>query len=62
MTGRQGRCRAGTGRADNEDYDNVNGAYSEDLEEHLKEVEYYIGNSMEALLLFKEFLKSEVEE
>ena len=40
------------------DYDNVNCTYSDDEEEHEEEVDRYIGDSMEALLLFKKFLES----
>ena len=43
-------------------FDDVNCTYSDDLEEHLDEVESYIGECMEALLLYKKFANCEVKE
>lgn len=40
------------------DLDCVNMTYSDDVEEQLEEVKRYIGDSAEALLLYKEFLAS----
>jgi predicted phosphatase len=40
-----------------ENQDCVNMVYADDYEEHLENIKNYIGESMEAILLFKEFLE-----
>ena len=40
-------------------YEDVNWSSCDSPEERDDEVEYYLGNSMEALILFREFLQSQ---